>query len=154
MLMLLMMMMSMARRRRIARGGRSVRGATSAQFNDDDVGVGEASVCARAHAPRRAFGVGGAAFDENDDCKCKNSRLLACWLALTLVGVKLVETPENNQHTPFEFSEENKLKVKQIIAKYPPGNQKSAVMPLLDLAQRCERKKKKKKTLTLNTLES
>jgi NADH:ubiquinone oxidoreductase subunit E len=65
----------------------------------------------------------------------------------------LVETPENNQHTPFEFSEENKIKVKQIIAKYPPGNQKSAVMPLLDLAQRCAlKKKKKKKKLTLNCL--
>jgi NADH:ubiquinone oxidoreductase subunit E len=49
---------------------------------------------------------------------------------------QLVETPTNNRNTPFEFTEENKLKIKQIIAKYPPGNQKSAVMPILDLAQR------------------
>ncbi len=36
----------------------------------------------------------------------------------------------------FEFSAENKKKVEEIIAKYPKGRQKSAVMPLLDLAQR------------------
>jgi NADH-quinone oxidoreductase E subunit len=36
----------------------------------------------------------------------------------------------------FQFSEENQIKVKEIIAKYPQGRQKSAVMPLLDLAQR------------------
>ncbi len=50
--------------------------------------------------------------------------------------MQLVETPSNNRNTPFEFTEENKKKIKQIIAKYPPGCQKSAVMPLLDLAQR------------------
>lgn len=36
----------------------------------------------------------------------------------------------------FEFSAENQKKVAEIIAKYPKGKQKSAVMPLLDLAQR------------------
>ncbi len=36
----------------------------------------------------------------------------------------------------FEFNEENQKKVAEIIAKYPAGKQKSAVMPLLDLAQR------------------
>ena len=36
----------------------------------------------------------------------------------------------------FEFTAENKEKAKAIIAKYPPGKQASAVMPLLDLAQR------------------
>jgi NADH dehydrogenase (ubiquinone) flavoprotein 2 len=36
----------------------------------------------------------------------------------------------------FEFTAENKEKVKAIIAKYPRGKQASAVMPLLDLAQR------------------
>jgi NADH-quinone oxidoreductase subunit E len=36
----------------------------------------------------------------------------------------------------FEFSEENKKEIEKIIAKYPQGRQKSAVMPLLDLAQR------------------
>ncbi|MCE3255208.1 MAG: nuoE [Rickettsiaceae bacterium] len=36
----------------------------------------------------------------------------------------------------FQFSQENQIKVKEIIAKYPQGRQKSAVMPLLDLAQR------------------
>ncbi len=36
----------------------------------------------------------------------------------------------------FEFNAENQKKVQQIIAKYPADRKKSAVMPLLDLAQR------------------
>jgi NADH-quinone oxidoreductase E subunit len=36
----------------------------------------------------------------------------------------------------FEFSAENQKKVCEIIARYPAGKQKSALMPLLDLAQR------------------
>lgn len=36
----------------------------------------------------------------------------------------------------FKFNEENQKKVTEILAKYPTGRQKSAVMPLLDLAQR------------------
>ena len=36
----------------------------------------------------------------------------------------------------FVFNQENQIKVRDIIAKYPAGKQKSAVMPLLDLAQR------------------
>ena len=36
----------------------------------------------------------------------------------------------------FEWSEENFLKVKKIIANYPSGREQSAVIPLLDLAQR------------------
>jgi NADH-quinone oxidoreductase subunit E len=37
---------------------------------------------------------------------------------------------------PFEFSTDNLAKAKAIIAKYPTGRQQSAVLPLLDLAQR------------------
>ena len=40
------------------------------------------------------------------------------------------------QPTSFAFTPENVEKAKAIIAKYPPGRQASAVMPLLDLAQR------------------
>ena len=40
------------------------------------------------------------------------------------------------QPASFAFSKENKAKIKEIIAKYPSGKQQSAVMPLLDLAQR------------------
>ena len=36
----------------------------------------------------------------------------------------------------FKFSDENLAKAKKIIAKYPEGRQQSAVLPLLDLAQR------------------
>lgn len=36
----------------------------------------------------------------------------------------------------FKFNEENQKKVQKILAKYPSQRKKSAVMPLLDLAQR------------------
>ena len=39
----------------------------------------------------------------------------------------------------FAFTAENLERAKHIIAKYPPGRQASAVMPLLDLAQRAQR---------------
>ena len=42
-----------------------------------------------------------------------------------------VEQPEH-----FEFTPENLEKARAHIAKYPPGRQQSAVLPLLDLAQR------------------
>lgn len=40
------------------------------------------------------------------------------------------------QPETFEFTKKNQKVIKTIIAKYPEGRQKSAVMPLLDLAQR------------------
>ena len=40
------------------------------------------------------------------------------------------------QPLSFAFTAENLAKAKAIIAKYPPGRQASAVLPLLDLAQR------------------
>ena len=42
----------------------------------------------------------------------------------------------SNQPDSFRFSKENEAEIKRIIAKYPKGRQASAVMPLLDLAQR------------------
>jgi len=36
----------------------------------------------------------------------------------------------------FAWTEANAAKVKEIIARYPPGRQQSAIIPLLDLAQR------------------
>ena len=49
-------------------------------------------------------------------------------------------SPENEPFQPesFEFSKENLAQAKKIIARYPQGRQQSAVMPLLDLAQRQE----------------
>jgi len=44
--------------------------------------------------------------------------------------------PEELQPTNFEFTAETLAKANAIIAKYPEGRQASAVMPLLDLAQR------------------
>jgi len=42
----------------------------------------------------------------------------------------------SDQPDSFAFSKENEAEIKRIIAKYPKGRQASAVMPLLDLAQR------------------
>ncbi|MDB2498962.1 NADH-quinone oxidoreductase subunit NuoE [Alphaproteobacteria bacterium] len=42
----------------------------------------------------------------------------------------------SDQPESFAFSKENEEEIKRIIAKYPKGRQASAVMPLLDLAQR------------------
>ena len=42
----------------------------------------------------------------------------------------------DNVNDVFEWSEENFSKAKNIIEKYPNGRQQSAVIPLLDLAQR------------------
>ncbi len=36
----------------------------------------------------------------------------------------------------FVFNQDNLVKVKSIVAKYPEGKQRSAILPLLDLAQR------------------
>jgi NADH-quinone oxidoreductase subunit E len=44
-----------------------------------------------------------------------------------------IKTTEN---VSFEFSPQNLEKIGEIIAKYPQGKQASAVLPLLDLAQR------------------
>ena len=41
-----------------------------------------------------------------------------------------------DQPESFKFSRENEAEIKRILAKYPKGRQASAVMPLLDLAQR------------------
>ncbi len=47
------------------------------------------------------------------------------------------DTPElRAQYSAWAFTPENKAKADYHIAKYPEGRQKSAVMPLLDLAQR------------------
>ena len=41
-----------------------------------------------------------------------------------------------NQPSSFEFSNENKIKIGEILKKYPDSKKKSAVMPLLYIAQR------------------
>ena len=42
----------------------------------------------------------------------------------------------DNQPDSFAFTRENEAEINRIVAKYPKGRQASAVMPLLDLAQR------------------
>ena len=48
----------------------------------------------------------------------------------------LINSIRDNEKDLFEWSETNFLKVKKIIEKYPSGRKQSAVIPLLDLAQR------------------
>ncbi|PRP78979.1 hypothetical protein PROFUN_11444 [Planoprotostelium fungivorum] len=46
------------------------------------------------------------------------------------------DQPENNASTPFDFTPENYEECKKIIAKYPSGYKRAAMIPMLDLAQR------------------
>ena len=48
----------------------------------------------------------------------------------------IIKTASNINSNTFEWSEENFSKVKTIIEKYPSSKQQSAVIPVLDLAQR------------------
>ncbi|MBT4491090.1 MAG: NADH-quinone oxidoreductase subunit NuoE [Rhodospirillaceae bacterium] len=50
--------------------------------------------------------------------------------------MKRVPAPPEQQPDKFVFTPENVAQAKLLIAKYPPRRQASAVMPLLDLAQR------------------
>lgn len=47
-----------------------------------------------------------------------------------------IDTPINNAETHFDFTEENYLRVKKILSKYPSNYKMSGIIPLLDLAQR------------------
>lgn len=47
-----------------------------------------------------------------------------------------VNTEDNNTETYFDFTEENYERVERICAKYPSNYRQSAIIPLLDLAQR------------------
>ncbi|XP_015669754.1 NADH dehydrogenase [ubiquinone] flavoprotein 2, mitochondrial [Protobothrops mucrosquamatus] len=46
------------------------------------------------------------------------------------------DTPENNPSTPFDFTPENYKRIDVIVNNYPEGHKSSAVIPVLDLAQR------------------
>jgi len=51
----------------------------------------------------------------------------------------MINAVSNKNSNTFEWSEENFSKVEKIIDKYPSGKQQSAVIPVLDLAQRQNR---------------
>ncbi|CAI6367553.1 unnamed protein product [Macrosiphum euphorbiae] len=46
------------------------------------------------------------------------------------------DTKEDNLDIKFEFSDENKKRIDAILAIYPEGHKRAAMIPLLDLAQR------------------
>ena len=46
------------------------------------------------------------------------------------------ENQENNDSTPFEFTPENYQEIKLLLAKYPSNWKRSAIIPLLHLAQK------------------
>ena len=45
-------------------------------------------------------------------------------------------TADNNDSTPFDFTEQNYKEVYKILDKYPPNWKRSAIIPLLHLAQK------------------
>ena len=47
-----------------------------------------------------------------------------------------IPAPDNQQPKSFRFSEENEKEISRILSRYPADRPESAVMPLLDLAQR------------------
>ena len=55
---------------------------------------------------------------------------------MIVVIMKPVIAPEKDQPKSFTFTKANEKTIKDIIARYPKGKQKSAIMPLLDLVQR------------------
>jgi len=42
---------------------------------------------------------------------------------------------ENNDSVPFEFTKENYIEITKVLQKYPKNKKKSALMPLLFIAQ-------------------
>lgn len=46
------------------------------------------------------------------------------------------EKLDNNDSTPFEFTDQNYKEIDKILAKYPPNWKRSAIIPLLHLAQK------------------
>ena len=50
--------------------------------------------------------------------------------------MKPIIAPEKDQPKSFAFNKANLKEIAKVIARYPKGKQKSAIMPLLDLAQR------------------
>ncbi|KAF5741860.1 NADH dehydrogenase [Tripterygium wilfordii] len=46
-----------------------------------------------------------------------------------------IDSPDNNPDIPWEFTDANKEKAKEILSHYPSNYKQSAVIPLLDLAQ-------------------
>ena len=51
-------------------------------------------------------------------------------------GSFIDDPPQRARWEAFQWNAENARKTKEIIARYPEGRQVSAVIPLLDLAQR------------------
>jgi NADH-quinone oxidoreductase subunit E len=47
-----------------------------------------------------------------------------------------VANPSSSSCEPFVFSSENEAKIPEILSRYPPSRQVSAVLPLFELAQR------------------
>jgi NADH dehydrogenase (ubiquinone) flavoprotein 2 len=46
------------------------------------------------------------------------------------------DTPQNNDDTPFAFTQDNLERAKAIMGNYPTSHKRAACIPLLDLAQR------------------
>jgi NADH dehydrogenase (ubiquinone) flavoprotein 2 len=52
------------------------------------------------------------------------------------LGLQHLDSPDNNETTFFDFTEENYERANRILRKYPDNYRQAAMIPLLDLAQR------------------
>eukprot|EP01061_Rhynchopus_euleeides_P047883 TRINITY_DN9902_c0_g1_i1.p2 TRINITY_DN9902_c0_g1~~TRINITY_DN9902_c0_g1_i1.p2 ORF type:complete len:242 (+),score=88.26 TRINITY_DN9902_c0_g1_i1:125-850(+) len=55
--------------------------------------------------------------------------------ATTPLSAQHVDSPQDNERVPWDFTEESYQKIKVIMAKFPDINKQSGIMPLLHLAQ-------------------
>jgi NADH dehydrogenase (ubiquinone) flavoprotein 2 len=61
---------------------------------------------------------------------------LRCEFVVVVSHCEHLDTSVNNESVPFDFTSENWEKAKVILDKYPENYKRSALMPLMDLAQR------------------
>lgn len=57
-------------------------------------------------------------------------------MLLFLLSIQHLDSPQNNETTFFDFTDENYERVNRILKKYPDNYRQAAMIPLLDLAQR------------------
>jgi NADH dehydrogenase (ubiquinone) flavoprotein 2 len=84
----------------------------------------------------RKYNTFGKLYFKNTFSFNKNITFLKFPKGQSHVFVNHRDTPDNNDKTPFDFTEENYKKVEEILNRYPRVNKKSALMPLLWLAQK------------------
>lgn len=86
---------------------------------------------ANARSPLSSFLLPAGVRSSSQDCKPLRQLLRPYSTALNIHK----DMPDNNPKIPWEFTEANMVKAREIMSHYPLNYQQSAVIPLLDLAQ-------------------